>query len=274
MNVIELPHEKDSAPSKALATQPAVAPASVEVRAVRGSLPSRPLPMDKTERRTIFSLGAVAGMGVALCFFAAFSPRPQPTDPQLAAAPQAAEEAAPSASPIAQQPVSLRPSAAMGYPVVVLPDVTVIASQIDVSPASVPRVAPKPRAVATAAPVPASKPKAAPVPELASAPAAAPVGAFGGATVVYEAPGAAEPAADREGAIEVVAEATQAPASLKVISVPSPTLALIGSDVGGKMMVSPYKVGQTLPDGRVIVSLDPSAGTVQTSRGVIAASSM
>lgn len=65
-----------------------------------------------------------------------------------------------------------------------------------------------------------------------------------------------------------VAPAARAVA-LSVIAFPSPSLVLIGSRHDGQMQVSPYQVGQKLPDGSKIMHLDAADGLVFTDRGTL-----
>lgn len=127
-------------------------------------------------------------------------------------------------------------------------------------------VAPNVLAVATAAAV-VELPSAPKVmkesPEIVSAPAPEPAEvtpgagshAFGASTVLYS---AGTPAA---------APATLQRAAFTVVSVPSSSLALISSEIAGQTMVSPYKIGQALPDGKIIASIDVERGLVSTSGG-------
>lgn len=105
-----------------------------------------------------------------------------------------------------------------------------------------------------------------------AAPAAAPA-VFSASTVLYQAP--STPATPPPSGVAVMpssspsAAPTPAPASAAytVISVPSRDIALVESTVQGRAMVSPYKVGQSLPDGKVILAMDPGAGVLRTSGG-------
>ncbi len=57
---------------------------------------------------------------------------------------------------------------------------------------------------------------------------------------------------------------------MQVIGFPSATLVLIASKVGGQTLVSPYQVGQSLPGGAQITSIDAQGGRVVTTAGVLA----
>lgn len=56
-----------------------------------------------------------------------------------------------------------------------------------------------------------------------------------------------------------------------VASIISSDLVLISMQIDGQAMVSPYRVGQVLPDGRSITAIDKEKHQIETSRGVVTA---
>ena len=113
---------------------------------------------------------------------------------------------------------------------------------------------------------------ATPIGRAPAPPAAAPP-VFSASTVLYQAP--STPAPPPPSAAVVMpqpaphAASTPGRATYTVISVPSRDIALVESTVQGRAMVSPYKVGQSLPDGKVIIAMDPGAGELRTSGGTL-----
>lgn len=106
----------------------------------------------------------------------------------------------------------------------------------------------------TAAHVPV--PKAEPVPQAVASKARP--SQFANTTVLYRI--GEEPSA--------VAKSTPA---YSVASIISSDLVLISMQIDGQAMVSPYRVGQVLPDGRSITAIDKEKHQIETSRGVVTA---
>jgi len=57
---------------------------------------------------------------------------------------------------------------------------------------------------------------------------------------------------------------------MQIVGFPSGALVLIASKVGGQTLVSPYQVGQSLPGGARITSIDAQGGRVITTAGALA----
>lgn len=62
---------------------------------------------------------------------------------------------------------------------------------------------------------------------------------------------------------------TAATPEYAVASIVSPDLVLVSMQIEGQTMVSPYRVGQALPDGRSITAIDPGNHLVITNRGTL-----
>lgn len=94
---------------------------------------------------------------------------------------------------------------------------------------------------------------------------------FGGAVraepAVAETPAPAAPESDARAARPVPAPAVTP--ALSVIGFPSSNLVLVGSRQDGRMLVSPYQVGQKLPDGSTVMRIDSVNGLVFTDRGTL-----
>lgn len=118
-----------------------------------------------------------------------------------------------------------------------------------------PAHAPAPRAPVAAAP---AQPPAAPAPAAPHEPSA-----FADQVVLYRPPAAAAPA-----------PASKPPAvanAYHVVSIAGADLALIAMDIDGQTMVSPFRVGQALPDGRTITAIDVQGHRVVTNSGALGA---
>jgi hypothetical protein len=278
---------------------------STEIRSTPGRAPTEtqtatPSPSSIASVAPYIGLGALAGIAVSLVFFNFLAPeKVAPGNVAVPASLASAFHVAPyirqNLPPVATEEVALiTPTIPKAVPSLDLPTVHVHAPIVvehdsiktvdivaDLSPPTVsgpaPTVSPK-RAVALAPALAPAPPIAAPLP---------PTPAFAVPTVLYQAAAAPEgppPSAPAPvyGSPTGSAPTTAAPAvasapvpadvpatAYTVVSVPSRDIALVSSTVDGHTMVSPYKVGQALPDGKVILAMDPGAGALQTSGGAV-----
>lgn len=107
-----------------------------------------------------------------------------------------------------------------------------------------------------------------PTPIAKAAPAPAVMPAPGNAPTPDVAGGGASYATMPDGSTQLEATAKTA---YRVVSIVSNDLALIGFVHAGHELVGPYKVGQTLPDGRKITAIDAATRTVSTSGAPVTA---
>jgi len=97
------------------------------------------------------------------------------------------------------------------------------------------------------------------------------------AAILYVAPNRAAPAAapSRPAQVDPSAARAVAPAQAPAVSpmdiagVPTEGVILVESSTPDGRLVRPYRVGQTLPSGEVLVSADPSDGRIVTNRRTI-----
>jgi hypothetical protein len=86
-------------------------------------------------------------------------------------------------------------------------------------------------------------------------------------TVAYQAPGVEATVAPVPASASTPAAAPAPPPNYNIVAVPTSSLVLVATTIQGQKQVSPYKLGDALPDGRIITALDPAGGTVSTATG-------
>lgn len=261
---------------------------SVFVQPTPGRLPMPAVPARSRVPAVYLGIGALAGMAVSLVLFNVLAPVKTirttvvvHDHPATHAVASFADARHGTAAPVAASalPALIVTSDAR------LPTVRIFASRVPGVPPAAKSQGQQGVAVLSSPPAPAAATARSREPQRAviastpigrapapAAPAAVPA-VFSASTVLYQAP--STPAPPPPSAVAVMpppaprAASTPGSATYTVISVPSRDIALVESTVQGRAMVSPYKVGQSLPDGKVIIAMDPGAGELRTSGGTL-----
>ncbi len=266
------------------AAEPVPARRSVFIQPTPGRLPMPAVPARSRVPAVYLGIGALAGMAVSLVLFNVLAPVKiirttvvVHDHPATHAVASFADARHGTAAPVAASalPALIVTSDAR------LPTVRIFASRVPGVPPAAKSQGQQGVAVLSSPPAPAAATARSREPQRAviastpigrAPPAAAPA-VFSASTVLYQAP--STPAPPPPSAVAVMpppaprAASMPGSATYTVISVPSRDIALVESTVQGRAMVSPYKVGQSLPDGKVIIAMDPGAGELRTSGGTL-----
>lgn len=218
---------------------------SEEVPAVRvaRAVAGQGAPPARRGRRVLAALGLVAIGGLAIATYSAHSLPPVPLTglPVPTVAP-------PSVIPAPRLAISLPKLATPGRTDALPPpgDTIVVTAPRE-------RATPTRRHPPTSATPPDAGPDAAPSSRT-----------FADQVVLYR----PAPAAARQAPVTA---AVATPKGYRVVSIVAADLALIAMEVNGQTMVSPYRTGQSLPDGRAITAIDAAGHRIITNDGVLRA---